>query len=169
MVQKSTRKKRHLQINKRKRKNETRRVAIGAAAYRRTIERRVSASTKIYIWRRKTKQSKAEQNKRNTRPEKNVMTSLQTKRPQDTSSRHLWLVNKPCWRANQHEPACFGLSSPWSFPSHIEGRLNDWPRLQRRRKDENEAKQNKGNAREIRHGRFRKPNARRIQVRVTCG
>ena len=35
-------------------------------------------------------------------------------------------------------------------------------------KDENEAKQNKGNTRERRHG-IGKPNARRIQVRATCG
>ena len=27
------------------------------------------------------------------------------------------LVASRLWRANQHEPACFGLSSPWSFPS----------------------------------------------------
>ena len=27
------------------------------------------------------------------------------------------LVDSQQGRANQHEPACFGLSSPWSFPS----------------------------------------------------
>ena len=27
------------------------------------------------------------------------------------------LVTSQIWRANQHEPACFGLSSPWFFPS----------------------------------------------------
>ena len=27
-------------------------------------------------------------------------------------------------RANQHEPACFGLSSPWSFPSRSGIRLH---------------------------------------------
>ena len=26
-------------------------------------------------------------------------------------------INSQQGRANQHEPACFGLSSPWSFPS----------------------------------------------------
>ena len=46
---------------------------------------------------------------------------------------------------------------------HIEGRLNEGPRLQRKHKDENEAKQNKRNTRERRHG-ICKPNARRIQV-----
>ena len=35
---------------------------------------------------------------------------------------------------------------------HIEGRLNEGPRLQRKHKDENKAKQNKGNTRERRHG-----------------
>ena len=34
---------------------------------------------------------------------------------------------------------------------HIEGRLNEGPRLQRNHKDENEAEQNKGNTRERRH------------------
>ena len=36
-------------------------------------------------------------------------------------------------------------------PLHIEGRLNKGLRLQRKRKDENEAKQNKRNTRERRH------------------
>ena len=38
-------------------------------------------------------------------------------------------------RANQHKPACFGLSSPWSFPSRSGIRLHDvvqpWLPLQR--------------------------------------
>ena len=50
----------------------------------------------------------------------------------------------------------------------IEGRLNEGPRLQRKHKDESEAKQNSCNTRERRHG-ICKPNARRIQVRATCG
>ena len=29
----------------------------------------------------------------------------------------LIMANQLLWRANQHEHACFGLSSPWSFPS----------------------------------------------------
>ena len=37
--------------------------------------------------------TKTKQNKTNIPPEKDVMT-LQTKRPEGTSSRHLWLVNK---------------------------------------------------------------------------
>ena len=52
---------------------------------------------------------------------------------------------------------------------HIEGRLNEGPRLQRKHKDENEAKQNKRNTREIRHDIICKPTARRAQVRATCG
>ena len=51
---------------------------------------------------------------------------------------------------------------------HIKGRLNEGPRLQRKHKDENEAKQNKRNTRERRHD-ICKPNARRVQVRATCG
>ena len=49
----------------------------------------------------------------------------------------------------------------------IEGRLNEGPRLQRKHKDENEAKQNKHNTRKIRHD-ICKPNARRAQDRATC-
>ena len=36
-------------------------------------------------------------------------------------------------------------SGTWSQRLHIEGRLNEGPRLQRKHKDENEAKQNKRN------------------------
>ena len=51
---------------------------------------------------------------------------------------------------------------------HIEGRLNEGPRLERKHKDENELKKNIRNTRGRRHG-ICKPNARRIQVRATCG
>ena len=55
MEKQNTRKKRHhLQINKRQKKKT--RVAIGASAYRRTIERRAAASTKSM--KTKTKQNK---------------------------------------------------------------------------------------------------------------
>ena len=50
----------------------------------------------------------------------------------------------------------------------MEGRLNEGPWLQRKHEDENEAKQNKGDTRERRHG-ICKPNARRIQVCAACG
>ena len=46
--------------------------------------------------------------------------------------------------------------------------MNEGPRLQRNHKDENEAKLDKRNTTERRHG-ICKPNARRIQVRATCG
>ena len=49
----------------------------------------------------------------------------------------------------------------------IEGRLNEGQRLQRKHRDQNEAKQNRRNTREKRHG-ICKPIARRIQVRFTC-
>ena len=51
---------------------------------------------------------------------------------------------------------------------HIEGRLRGGPRVQRKNKNKNEAKQNKLNTRERRHD-ICKPIARRIQVCATCG
>ena len=58
----------------------------------------------------KTKQNK----KTNVTPEKDVMTSAN-----QTPGGHKFapLVASQQGRANQHEPACFGLSSPRSFPS----------------------------------------------------
>ena len=47
---------------------------------------------------------------------------------------------------------------------HIEGRLNEEPRIHRKHRDKNKAKQNKRNTRERRHGIISKPNARRIQI-----
>ena len=60
------------------------------------------------------KRSKAEQNKTNVTPEKDVMTS-----PNQTPGGYKFapLVASQQGGANQHEPTCFGLSSPWSFPS----------------------------------------------------
>ena len=52
---------------------------------------------------------------------------------------------------------------------HIEGRLNEGPRLQRKHKDENEPKQNKRNTRERRHDICKPNDARRAQVRATYG
>ena len=51
-----------------------------------------------------------------------------------------------------------------------EGRLNEGPRLQRRHRRDEKTKQNKTNVtpEKKRHG-ICKPNARRIQVRATCG
>ena len=58
--------------------------------------------------------TKTKQNKTNATPEKAVMTSAN-----QTPGGHKFrpLVASQQGRANQHEPACFGLSSPWSFPS----------------------------------------------------
>ena len=57
---------------------------------------------------------KTNQNKTNVTPEKDVMTSAnQTHGGYKLTP----LVASQQGRANQHEPACFGLSSPWSFPS----------------------------------------------------
>ena len=50
----------------------------------------------------------------------------------------------------------------------IEGRLTKGRGFNEGHKDENEAKQNKRNTRERRHD-ICKPNARRAQVRATCG
>ena len=52
---------------------------------------------------------------------------------------------------------------------HIEGRLNEGLRLQRKHTNENEAKQNKCDTTRERHHDICKPNARRAQVRATCG
>ena len=58
--------------------------------------------------------TKTKQNKTNITPEKDVMTSAnQTPRGHKFAP----LVTSQQGRANQHEHACFGLSSPWSFPS----------------------------------------------------
>ena len=51
---------------------------------------------------------------------------------------------------------------------HIEGRLNERPRLQRKHKYESDAKQNKRNTRERWHDICNR-NTRRIRVRATCG
>ena len=73
-----------------------------------TIERRTAALTKA----RKTK-TKQKQNKRNARERQHDI------RSEDTSSRHSWLIINYVWRANQHGHTCFGLSSPWFFPSRL--------------------------------------------------
>ena len=81
-------------------------MAIGALAYRRTIAKGHGFTDSI--------KTKTKQNKTNVTPEKDVMTSAN-----QTPGGHKFapLVASQQGRANQHEPACFGLSSPWSFPS----------------------------------------------------
>ena len=62
----------------------------------------------------KSIKTKTKQNKTNVTPEKEVRTSAN-----QTPGGHKFaaLVASQQGRANQHEPTCFGLSSPWSFPS----------------------------------------------------
>ena len=91
-------------------------------------------------------------------------------KPQGSSERAL------PWQVTMDQLICASLSHThyWyevdmvKVPAHIEGRLNEGLRLQRKHKDENEAKQNRRNTRERCHD-ICKPNTRRIQVRATCG
>ena len=58
--------------------------------------------------------AKAKQNKTKVTPEKDAMTyANQT----PVGNKFAPLVASQQGRANQHEPACFGISSPSSFPS----------------------------------------------------
>ena len=104
---KNTRKKRYLPQEKKTR------VAIGAPAYRRTIKRRTGFNKSI--------KTKTKQKKTNVTPEKDVMTSAS-----QTPGGYKFapLVPNQQGRANQHEPACFGLSSSWPFSSRAGIRLH---------------------------------------------
>ena len=83
-------------------------VGMSKVPYRGPIERRAAASMK----KADTDENEAKQNKRHTR--ECVMTSAN-----QTPGGYKFapLVARQQGRANQHEPACFGLPSPWSFPS----------------------------------------------------
>ena len=59
---------------------------------------------------------KTKQNKTNVTPEKDVMTSA-NQTPGGHKFAPVVAIKSQQGRANQHEPACFGLSSPWPFPS----------------------------------------------------
>ena len=78
------------------------------------------------------KRSKAKQNKTNVTPEKDIVTSAN-----QTPGGYKFapLVASQQGRANQHGPACFGLFSPWSFPSHtgipLHAVVQPWFSLQR--------------------------------------
>ena len=103
-----TRKKRHLPRNKTKEDIpyiiiKKLHVAAGTQEYRGTIEWRTAAD--IIAKRRKRNQNK----KPNARERQHGI------RPDNTSSRHLWLLIE--YGANPTEHVCFGLSSPWFFPS----------------------------------------------------
>ena len=56
----------------------------------------------------------AKQNKRNTRE---IDMTIANQTPGGHKFAPLVAIDSQQGRANQHEPACFGLSSPWSFPS----------------------------------------------------
>ena len=92
---------------------------------RRTIQRRVAALVKA-------KKTKTKQNETNATPEKDDMTSAN-----QTPGGYTFvaLVASQPWQANQHEPACFGPSSPWSFPSRsgvlLHAVVQPWLFLQR--------------------------------------
>ena len=76
--------------------------------------------------------TKTKQNKTSVTPEKDVMASAN-----QTAGGYKFapLVASQQGRANQHEPGCFGLSFPWSFPSRSGVRLHAvvqlWPSLKR--------------------------------------
>ena len=61
----------------------------------------------------KTIKTKTKQNRISVTPEKDLMTSV-SQTPGEY--KFVQLVASQQGRANQHEPACFGLSSPRSFP-----------------------------------------------------
>ena len=79
---------------------------------RRTIERRAAASTKA---------SRRKRSKTKVTPEKDAMASAN-----QTPGGYKFapLVASQQGRANQHEPASFGLSSPWFLPSRSGIRLH---------------------------------------------
>ena len=76
--------------------------------------------------------TKTKKNKTNVTPEKDVMASAN-----QTPGGYKFapLVYSQQGRPNQHEPACFGLSSSWSFPSRSGIRqhavVQPWLSLQR--------------------------------------
>ena len=98
---KNTRKKRHLKKNKKKH------VWLSGRLH---IEGRLNEGP--WLQRKNKDENEAKQNKRKT--EKDVMTSANQ---MPGGHKFAPLVASQQDRANQHEPACFGRSSPWSLPS----------------------------------------------------
>ena len=84
-----------------------------ARACRRTIERGATAFSE-------NKKVKTKHNETNVTPEKDVTFANQT----PGGYKFAPLVASQLWRANQHELACFGISSSWSFPSRSGIRLH---------------------------------------------
>ena len=72
------------------------------------IEGRLNEGPRIQ--RKHKDENEAKQNKHNTRERRHDICK-------PNARKFAPLVASQQWRANQHEPACFGLSSPWSFPS----------------------------------------------------
>ena len=100
MVQKILGKKRHLQINKRKKE-------ISTCGYRGgCISKDDGTEDRGF---KESIETKTKQNKTKGTSEKDIMASTNK-----TSGRYKFapLVSSQQGRANQHEPACFGLSSP---------------------------------------------------------
>ena len=85
MVQKNTRKKRHLQINKREKKKKH--VWLPGRLH---VEEQLNEGPRLQWKHKNEKWSKAKQRW----CQRKTSWHLQTKRLEDTSSRHLWLVNK---------------------------------------------------------------------------
>ena len=104
---KNTRKKQHLRINKRE-KDRKKHVWLSGRLH---IEGRLIEGSRL---QRSIKTKTKHNRTNNVAPEKEVMTSAN-----QTPGGYMFapLVASPHGRASQHEPACFGLSSPWSFPS----------------------------------------------------
>ena len=77
------------------------------------IEGRLNEGPRLQRKHEDEKRSKAKQNKVKVTPEKDMISANQT----PGGHKFAPLVASQQGRANQHEPACFGLSSPWPFPS----------------------------------------------------
>ena len=108
----TSRKKRHLQINKSKKERNTcgrpgACIPMDDSTKGRGFNERIKTKTK--------------QNKTKVTPEKDFMTSA-NKTPGGYEFAPLMASQQG--RANQHDPACFGLSSSWSFTSRSGIRLH---------------------------------------------
>ena len=119
----NTRKKRHLPINKRKKRRK--KVWLPRRLH---IEGRLNEEPRLQ--RKHRDEHEAKQNK--VAPEKDAMSSAK-----QTAGGYKFkpLVASQQGRANQHEPAYFRLSSPWSFPSRsgiqLHAVVQSWLSLQR--------------------------------------
>ena len=113
--------------NKQKKRKKNKRKKHVWLSERLHIEGRLNEGPRLQRNQRKTRQ-----NKPNVTREKNAMASAN-----QTPGGYKFapLVASQQGRANQHEPACFGLSSSWSFPSHsgipLHAVVQPWFSLQR--------------------------------------